>query len=63
VDDVFQVVKRLEKFPESGSKVPERNRADLREILFGAYRIVYKLKNANAFIITIIHCKQDYTPE
>ena len=51
--------KRLEAFPESGRIVPEINeRKDLRELLFGNYRIVYKIENKNVFVLTIRHVKQ-----
>ena len=40
VDNVFEAVKRLEIFPRSGRIVPEIGQEDIREILFGSYRIV-----------------------
>ena len=38
---MFEAVKRLEIFPRSGRIVPEIGQEDIREILFGSYRIVY----------------------
>ena len=36
-------VNRLEKFPNSGRQVPEIKRQDIREIIKGNYRIIYKI--------------------
>jgi len=60
VDDAFQAVERLEIFPESGRIVPERNDPDFREIIFGSYRIMYKIINNDCYITTMIHGKRDY---
>ncbi len=35
-------VDRLEDFPESGRIVPERNVEDIREVIVGSYRVVYR---------------------
>ena len=40
---VVGAVERLARFPESRRKVPELNRADVRELLVGNYRVVYRL--------------------
>ena len=37
-------VERLREFPDSGRMVPERQLPDLREIVSGKYRIVYRRK-------------------
>ena len=51
--------KRLETFPESGRVIPEiADRKDLRELLFGNYRIVYKIDNKKVLVLTIRHVKQ-----
>ena len=42
VDGVFAAVATLKAHPRRGRKVPEINRADLRELLHGAYRIIYR---------------------
>ena len=63
VDDIFASVDRLKLFPRSGRKVPERNSTDLREILFGSYRVIYKIKDEDVFIIAIVHSKRNYRPK
>ena len=44
VESTFQVVERLEKFPKSGRIVPEIMQDDFREIIYGNYRIIYRLQ-------------------
>jgi len=43
-DLIFTRVDTLEKFPELGRVVPERNQPNLREIIVKNYRIVYRLR-------------------
>lgn len=54
-DDVFEAVARLESFPLSGSVVRELGRQDIRQILLGDYRIIYRVKNQTPEIISIRH--------
>jgi toxin ParE1/3/4 len=48
-------VDRLEFFPESGRIVPEVGDGSLREIIFGAYRIVYRAEAESVQVVTIHH--------
>lgn len=52
---VFDTVERLELFPESGQIVPELNRKEIREIIFGNYRIIYRTKEELVEILTVYH--------
>jgi plasmid stabilization system protein ParE len=63
VDDAFRAVERLEIFPESGRMIPERYSTDFREVIFGSYRIIYKIIDDDVYIITMIHGKRDYQPD
>jgi plasmid stabilization system protein ParE len=55
VDRIFEVVERLEVFPRSGRIVPEFAQEDIREIIFGSYRIVYLLNGDRVSILTVFH--------
>jgi len=55
VMDVLKAVERLADFPKSGRAVPETHREDIREILLGNYRIVYRLRAEVAEILTVYH--------
>jgi len=52
---VFDSVKRIEIFPESGRVVPEINNQWIREILLGNYRIIYRIKSDLVEILTVYH--------
>ena len=62
-DDALKATENLELFPEMGRIVPERNDPNTRELIFGSYRIMYKIDGDNCYIITIIHGKRLYIPE
>lgn len=44
VDRIIQGVERLTSFPESGRVVPERKDPQVREVIVGPYRVVYRLR-------------------
>ena len=48
-------VERLREFPRSGRVVPELNRNDIREILKGNYRIIYRVAESRIEILVIYH--------
>ena len=54
-DSVFEAVKRLERFPLSGSMVPELRREDVRELIHGEYRIIYRIDGERVLILTVRH--------
>jgi len=58
VDTVFSKVEQLKSFPESGRIVPEINNKDFRELIYGNYRIIYRLEKTQVSILTIRHGKQ-----
>jgi addiction module RelE/StbE family toxin len=52
---VFEAVEHLEIFPESGRIVPELNRKEIREVIFGNYRIIYRIRGDLVEILTVYH--------
>jgi toxin ParE1/3/4 len=52
---IVDAFERLTEFPESGRVVPELGRADVRELIQGAYRLVYLLHGDRAEILAIHH--------
>jgi toxin ParE1/3/4 len=58
VDSIFDKVEILGTSSEIGRKVPELNRADIRELIFGNYRIIYQLRKNQIAILTVRHFKQ-----
>jgi plasmid stabilization system protein ParE len=55
---IFDRVLQLERFPKSGRRVPEVARADLREIVWGNYRIIHRVERTRIAILTVRHVKQ-----
>lgn len=45
IDGLFESVECLERHPMSGRVVPEVNIERIREIIYGAYRVVYRVDN------------------
>jgi addiction module RelE/StbE family toxin len=50
---VLAAVERLRAFPESGRVVPERAAPDIREVIVGRYRVVYRRKSGAVEIATV----------
>jgi addiction module RelE/StbE family toxin len=55
VSDIFQAVERLSAFPKSGRIVPELNDPDVRDVILGNYRLVYRFKAKLIELLTIYH--------
>jgi len=55
VQRIFTIVERLASFPRSGRVVPELKQQDIREIIYGDYRIIYRLLEDEVEILTILH--------
>jgi addiction module RelE/StbE family toxin len=62
VKRLFEATDRLKEFPLSGRIIPEINKPDCREILYGSYRIMYHLDNNNVWITGVIHGARDWKP-
>ena len=55
VERIKLAVGRLRRFPRSGGQVPEWDREDLREIYFGNYRVIYRVRTKQVEILAVIH--------
>jgi toxin ParE1/3/4 len=55
VERLFAAADRLQRFPESGRVVPELDRADIREVIEGSYRIVYLVGPGVVHVLTVFH--------
>lgn len=53
--DVLVAVERLADFPNSGRVVPELKDPAIREMLFGSYRIVYRVRGDLVEVLTVYH--------
>ena len=55
--ELFDTVERLADFPESGRMVPELGARDVRELIFGAYRVFYRVGSA-VEVLSVRHGSQ-----
>lgn len=58
VRSAFDRVKQVKDFSKSGRYVPEINRKDIRELIYGNYRIIYRIDKKMVSILTVRHFKQ-----
>jgi len=58
VNMVFRKLEDLKSFPESGSIVPETENKSIRELIYGNYRLIYRLEEKRISVLTIRHGKQ-----
>ena len=58
VDTVFSKVEQLKTSPEIGRIVPEIHNSQLRELIYGNYRIIYRIEKKQISILTIRHGRQ-----
>ena len=58
VESIFEIIDRLKQYPESGRIVPEIDKPNIREVIYGNYRIIYKILKQELYILTIRHFKQ-----
>ncbi len=58
VGTIFKKVEELRVFPERGRAVPEIDNNTIRELIYGNYRIIYRLEGKRLSILTVRHGKQ-----
>ena len=58
IDTVFSKVEQLKSSPEIGRIVPEINDSQFRELIYGNYRIIYRIEIKQISILTIRHGRQ-----
>ncbi len=60
-DKIFNSVELLSEHPESGRIVPEINRIEIRELVQGSYRVIYKVKPKDILILVVKNYRQQLT--
>ncbi|MEX1042720.1 MAG: type II toxin-antitoxin system RelE/ParE family toxin [Pirellulaceae bacterium] len=55
VQAIIDSTDRLQKFPLSGQVVPELDRTEIREVLRGSYRVIYRVQRDRVEILTVYH--------
>ena len=57
---IHLIENQIASFPKSGRKIPEYNHENLREKIYGNYRIIYEIKPDHLEIITICHAARNF---
>ena len=57
---IVAAVERLEQFPDSGRMAPERQSPELREVISGNFRIVYRRRATTVEIATVFRGSRDF---
>jgi len=58
INGVFTKVEQLKSSPQMGRVVPEISDNQFRELIYGNYRIIYRVELKQISILTIRHGKQ-----
>jgi len=58
VETLFDKVQILKSSPKSGRVVPESHREDIRELIYGNYRIIYRVDKNIISVLTVRYGKQ-----
>jgi plasmid stabilization system protein ParE len=56
---VVESPRRLTKFPYCGRIVPEFGEENIRELIYGSYRIIYLVREEICYVVAIIHGSRD----
>jgi plasmid stabilization system protein ParE len=51
-------VSRLANMPRSGRIVPELDRDDVREVIVGAYRLIYRIESRSIVVLSVFEGHQ-----
>ena len=58
IEAIFEKASILKEFPNSGRVVPEILADDIRELIYGNYRIIYKVSHETVSVLTVRHTRQ-----
>jgi len=54
-DRVLRATDRLAKYPRLGRVVPELQIENIREVIVGSYRVIYRIRQDAAQVLTVHH--------
>ncbi len=63
IDRITSRSRQIARFPHLGQMVPEYQDPDIREVLVGQYRVIYKVTAKEVHVLAIIHGAQRMPPE
>jgi len=57
-EKIFNAVELLLEYPESGRVVPEIKRTEIRELVQGSYRVIYKITPGSILVLVVKSYRQ-----
>ena len=63
VSRIFEITDRLQKYSLSGRVIPEIGDQSCREIIYGSYRIMYRIQGNAVWITGVVHGARDWRPD
>lgn len=57
---LMEATDHLIQFPDSGRIIPEINDPNCREIIYGVYRIMYRIKDDEIWVTGVVHGAQNW---
>jgi plasmid stabilization system protein ParE len=60
---LIEISDRLQNFPFSGRVIPEIGDESCREIIYGAYRIMYRIDKSDVWITGVVHGARNWAPD
>jgi len=62
VEELFAKVATLGRQPRRGRRVPEIDRAEVRQVLHGRYRVIYRIDPRRVVVLTARHGRRRWDP-
>jgi toxin ParE1/3/4 len=59
VDRLTRRSQQIGKFPFSGRRVPEYDADEIREVIEGSFRVIYRIKSDQIDLLAVIHGAMD----
>jgi toxin ParE1/3/4 len=59
LDRIARRLDQAREFPESGRVVPEFARSEIRELIAGPYRLVYRVHPDTIEVLSVLHGRQE----
>lgn len=59
VTHVLNAPKKLADFPFCGRMVPEFQDKNIRELIYGSYRVIYQIRQNICYVVAVIHGSRD----
>jgi toxin ParE1/3/4 len=56
---IFSAVEQLIRFPRSGRIVPERDEPEIREVIVGRFRVVYRVQDKLIEVATVFRAARE----